>query len=235
MDVGSDYYPDPHRPLLGLGIPYTTPWASKIVPYSHQELPLVPGAFRVTALMDQVPHFLPLGARGLRHTHPIPKRRRRTLQEDRTRSLGVRVNPQDHQESAGRGRQTPSLVVDAQEALLVREGEALAALRRHTLVVTGVRHEPLRRTPHHDRVSRGSLIEASGSPFRQALTHQSRQLGRQHTIRRKGTPEPSGTACRRRPFPPVERKNGGKTQLPIIGSTMRVMWVSPWAALAPPS
>jgi hypothetical protein len=195
----------------------------------------VPGAFRVTALIDQVLHLLPLGARGLRHTHPILKRRRRTLHEDRTRSLRVRVNPQDHQESAGRGRQTPSLVVDAQEALLVREGEALAALRRHTLVVTGVGHEPLRRTPHHDRVSLGSLIEASGSPFRQALTHQSRQLERQRTIRRKDTPAPSGTACRRRLFPPVQRKNGGKTQLPVVGSTMRVMWVNPCAALAPPS
>ena len=203
MDAGSDYHPDPHRPLLGLGIPHTTPRTSEIMPYSHQELPLVPGACRITALIDQVPHLLPLGARGLGHTHPVPKRRRRTLQEDRTRPLSLRLNPQDHQESAGRRRQTPSVVIEAQEGILVRKGEALATLRCHTLVVTSAGHEPLRRTRHHDSVSRGSLIEVSGSPFRQALTHQSRQLGRQHTMRPKGAPAPPHTACLRRPFPPI--------------------------------
>ena len=222
MDAGSDYHPDPHRPLLGLGIPYTTPWASKIVPYSHQELPSVPGAFRVTALIDQVPHLLPLGARGLRHPHPVPKRRRRTLQEDRTRSLRVRLNPQDHQESAGRGRQTPSVVVEAQEAILVQEGEALAALRRHTLVVTGAGHEPLRRTPHHDRVSRGSLIEASGSPFdRRLLISPANWSGNILYVRRVRQ-HPSAQRAADALFPLSRGKNGGKTQLPVVGSTMRV-------------
>ena len=47
-------------------------------------------------------------------------------------------------------------------------------------------HETLRRTPHHDSFSRGSLIDASGSPIREAQTHpliqRSRQLGRQRTM-----------------------------------------------------
>ncbi len=121
MDAATDHHPDPHRPLLGLGIPHTTPRAREIVPYSHQELLSVPRAFRVAPFIDQVPHLLPLGARGLGHTHPVPKRRRRTLQEDRTGPPSLRLNPQDHQEATGRRRQTPSLVIDTQEAILVRE------------------------------------------------------------------------------------------------------------------
>ncbi len=190
MDAGSDHHPDPRRPLLCLGIPYTTPRASEIMPYSHQELASVPGAFRVAPFIDQVPQLLPLGARGLGHTYPVPKRGRRTLQDNRTGPVSLGLNPQDHQEAAGRRRQTPSLVIETQEVILLREREALATLRRHTPVVTAAGHEPSRRTPHRDSVTRGSLIEASGSPFRQALTHQSRQLGRQHTMRPKGAPAP---------------------------------------------
>ena len=73
MDAGGDHHPDPRRPLLCFGIPYTTSGANEIVPYSRQELTLVSGAFRVTTIIKQVPYFLPLGARGLGHTHAIPK------------------------------------------------------------------------------------------------------------------------------------------------------------------
>ena len=65
MDAGGDQHPDPRRPLLCFGIPYTTSGANEIVPYSRQELTLVSGAFRVTAIIKQVSYFLPLGARGL--------------------------------------------------------------------------------------------------------------------------------------------------------------------------
>ncbi len=154
MDAGSGHHPG----LLGLCIPHTTPRASEIVPYSCQKLPSVPGTFRITDLIDQIPNLLPLCPCGLGHTHSVPKRRRRALQVDGTRPLNLGLNPEDHQESAGRRRQTPSVVIEGQQAFLVREREAFAALRRHTLVVTGAGHEPARRTPHQDAVSRGSLI-----------------------------------------------------------------------------
>ena len=110
----------PSRALLGLGISHTTPRASEIVPYSHEEFTLVPGAFRLTALIDQVPHLLPLGTRGFGHSQPVLKRRGRALQEHRTRPLSFRMNPQNHQESAGRRWHTPPVVVEAQEAIFVR-------------------------------------------------------------------------------------------------------------------
>ena len=229
-------------PLLGLGIRHTAPRTSEIVTCSSQALTLVPWAFRIAALIDLVPHLLPLGARGLGHTDLIPKRRRCALQENRTRSLSLRVNAQNHQESAGRGRQSPSFVVEGQEAILVRKVHALAAFLRDGRVVAQADHEPSRCTHRRDSVSLGSLIEASGSPFRQAHTHQFRQLGRQHSMRLRGAPAPLRQRAVLARCSPIQRKNGEKREVPAVRPTIRVAcedrredrWLDRQAALPPP-
>ncbi len=223
---GSGTVPLPSGRLLGPGIPYTASRTSEIVTYSRQEYAIVPRTFRITALVDHIPHLFPLGAGGLGHGHTIPERGGRALEKDRSRPRILGPDSQNHEESARRRRKTSTVVIEAQQSIFVRQSEALVSLRHHTPVVAGPGHGPSRRARRHTSVSRGSLIEASGSPCWQALAHSVRPTGAATYYAPGAFASTPRTGHAKHSRLPIYRKNGEKIPLPTVWSTRRVACVT---------